>query len=120
MDLDTKAQRYAAAYRARERSRRSALASRAAELRALLPEAAARLRRDFGASRVGIFGSLARDAFDEGSDVDIYVDHITGGAYFQAVDQLCRLLGEAVDLVELTRAPASLREHIEAEGEDVH
>ena len=36
------------------------------------------------------------------------------------VDQLCRLLGEAVDLVELNRAPASLREHIEAEGEDVH
>ncbi|GMV39796.1 MAG: hypothetical protein AMXMBFR64_15120 [Myxococcales bacterium] len=111
--------RYAAIYRQREEERRDALARRASALCARLPEAAALLRARFGATRVGVFGSLARGRFAEGSDVDLYVDHVAPGRYFEAVASLAALLDADVDLVELDRAPASLRDLIAAEGQDV-
>ena len=112
---------YAAIYRAREVARRQAMADRAEHLRALLPEAARVLREEFGATRVGVFGSLATPTrrFGEGSDVDVYVDSLRRGRYFEAVDRLTLLFGADVDLVELARAPEGLRAHIDAEGVDV-
>lgn len=112
--------RYAALYREREQARLAALAGRAGELRAKLPEAAALLRAEFGAGRVGVFGSLARGDFAEASNVDLYVDRVAPGHYFQAIAALVALLDADVDLIELDRAPASLRDHIAEEGTDVH
>lgn len=120
MEPDETIARYATLYRERERARRDALAARAAELSARLPEAAALLRERFGADRVGVFGSLVRGTFAEGSDVDLYVDHVAPGRYFEAVTCLVALLDADVDLVELARAPSSLRDLITAEGRDVH
>lgn len=112
-------ERFSATYRARDQARREALTGRAEALRARLPEAARLLRDDFGATRVGVFGSLHSGGFGEGSDVDLYVDRLRRGRYFEAFDRLTLLFDADVDLVELTRAPEGLRAHIEEEGEDV-
>ena len=112
--------RYTAIYRAREAARKAADASRAADLLARLPAIASVLQAEFGAHRVGFFGSLARGGFSDGSDLDLYVDLVRVGGYFHALDRVCRMAGLSVDLVEYESAPASLRATIDRDGRDVH
>jgi len=85
-------------------------------LTAALRQAADVLRRDFGAARIVLFGSLARGERYPGSDIDIAVEGLTGD-YWQA----WRVVEEAVpgcsvDLVELESASPSLRAAIAREG----
>ncbi len=119
VSVSEQAVRYAAIYRDRELARRAGLTKLVASLQARMPAAAAVLRSDFGASRVGVFGSLVAGRFDESSDVDIYVDSVAPGRFFEAVDRLCVLFGRPVDLIELRAASESLRARIAAEGVDV-
>lgn len=119
MSASELAGRYAAIYRERERERRAGLGERATALRALLPQAAELLKTEFGATRVGVFGSLLTTRFDDASDVDLYADTIADGRFFEAVDRVSTLLGVPVDLIELRTAPASLLQRIAEDGLDV-
>ncbi|MBM2811407.1 MAG: putative nucleotidyltransferase [Chloroflexi bacterium] len=66
-----------------------------------------RIAAEYGASKVRIFGSVARGEADERSDVDVLVDMAkepTGFAYFGRLDQLRtaleELLGCHVDVAD--------------------
>jgi uncharacterized protein len=61
----------------------------------------------YGATAVRIFGSCARDEYDEKSDIDVLIrlpDTLKGFEYFGALgeleDELQQLLGVKVDLVD--------------------
>ena len=87
---------------------------------ALLPRAAAILRRDHGAVRVGYFGSLLWGRLWEESDVDLYVDRIPpGNSYFHSIGDVADLLGRNVDLIELEAASESLKQRIAEDGRDI-
>lgn len=59
------------------------------------------LQNEYGVSRVGIFGSYARDDQNPGSDVDILidVDPSIGIRFVTMVDELESELGEPVEVV---------------------
>ena len=99
----------------RSQARREKARKRGAALRALLPEAAACLRR-YGASEVFLFGSLAHHKETSDSDVDLAVDQLKVGTYFDALADVTHILGAPVDLVHIPKASPSLRERIKLEG----
>jgi predicted nucleotidyltransferase len=108
---------WAAVFAAREQRRRDEERARAREVLRRLPALADALRRDFGAERVGYFGSLATAGrLRDDSDVDLWVDAIRTGRWIEAVDRVATALERQVDLVETERAPESLRECIRREG----
>jgi len=107
---------YVTAWKEDAQARRAAERLRAAEIRSLLPRVAAVLRDEFGARRVGYFGSLAGGRFRPDSDVDLFVDRIRRGAWIAAVDRTSELLGRAVDLVECEKAPAALLATLRRDG----
>lgn len=113
---------YISAWRARFRERDEAIARHAAAARAVLPRLVSHLVEAHGARRVWLFGSLAEDAFDEDSDIDLAVEGLGAGtAPFRAaaeLDDLARPL--RVDLVPLEDAPAALRTRILQRGELLH
>jgi predicted nucleotidyltransferase len=116
MGAREQARRYASLYRQKEEARRRGDARRAVEIKARLPEVAQLLRRDYGASEVGYFGSLCGGTLRAESDVDLFADRIRPGAYFEALDRITEILGLQVDLVELASAPPSLSERIRVDG----
>jgi predicted nucleotidyltransferase len=61
------------------------------------------LRREFGVSKIGIFGSVARDQSDKSSDVDIVVkfDRPIGFRFIELADYLEDLLGCKADILTL-------------------
>lgn len=81
-----------------------------------MPEVAQLLRSDYGAREVGYFGSLRNNALRAESDVDLFVDQICPGVYFEALDRITEILGREVDLVELASAPPSLSARIREDG----
>jgi predicted nucleotidyltransferase len=113
-------ERFAAVYRQARQARVATEVHRAREVLAKLPALATALRTDFGATRVGYFGSLRSGRLAEDSDVDLYVDRVRPGGYFAAVDRACHALGIAVDLIEFDRASQPLRATIDAEGVPLH
>jgi len=94
-------------------------AHRAAQLRARLPVAGARLREVYGVTGVRLFGSLANGTCRADSDVDLAVSGLERARYFEALADLMEILGAPVDLIRMEEAPQSLRERIDAEGEPV-
>lgn len=88
-----------------------------ARLLAALRDAAAELKARFGATRVLLFGSLARGGWrTSGSAVDLAVAGLTGD-YWEAWGVVEDAVGtRPVDLVEIEAASPSLRAAIEAEG----
>jgi uncharacterized protein len=72
----------------------------------------------YGVTRLGIFGSVARDQATDASDVDIVVDMPPD--LFQMVhmkEELEQLLGVSVDLIRLHKhMNASLRNRIDDEA----
>ena len=74
---------------------------------------AAEYLRSLGARRVWLFGSLAQGcAPDSRSDIDLTVEGLPEDRYFEAVGVLLGQMPCSVDLVEMERAPAALRENI--------
>lgn len=72
----------------------------------ILHDHAAELAREFGVSKIGIFGSAARDEMGPESDVDVlvdfYPDRVPGLFKFVALERhLAELLGREVDLATL-------------------
>ena len=80
--------------------------------------AAALLRRRFAVRRVILFGSLADgDWFSADSDIDVAVEGLAPGDYWEAWRLLESVIGERpVDLVEIESAGESLRRMIERTG----
>lgn len=90
--------------------------ARADQLRLQLPVAAQLLRERYGATAVVCFGSMVRESVQLDSDVDLAVRGLPPEQYFAALADLMAVFGAPVDLVQLERAPRSLRERIDAEG----
>jgi uncharacterized protein len=86
--------------------------------------AAAVLRERYGATRVVVFGSLARGDFSPHSDIDLVAWDVAPQRYFEAVSFLLDLgadfVGAAegfrIDVVAAEVAPAPLMREIEREG----
>ena len=80
--------------------------------------AAAVLKTRFGARRVILFGSLAHGGwFGPHSDVDLAVEGLTGGVFWDAWRTVEEAIGErAVDLVEIESAREPVRRAIERHG----
>jgi predicted nucleotidyltransferase len=88
----------------------------------LLREGKAHVAREFGVTRLALFGSVARDEADEDSDVDIVVRFdgpATSKRYFGVQFYLEDLLGRPVDLVTDKALRPELRPYIEREAIDV-
>ena len=98
--------------------RQQAMVQRRERAWALARQAAALLKEQFGASRVVVFGSLARGGlFHPHSDVDLAAWGLDERVYYRAVSQLLSLdPAIEVDLVIAEDIPATLRAVIEAEG----
>ncbi len=67
----------------------------------LLRESQDYLRGEFGVSRIGLFGSVARDQSNDLSDVDLVVEfgRPIGFRFMDLADYLEDLLGRKVDLL---------------------
>ncbi len=84
----------------------------------LARQAAQRLREEFGARRVVLFGSAAqRSSFTRWSDVDLAAWGLTAERFYEAVAAVTSLSTEiSVDLVDPEQCPPALRTVIEREG----
>lgn len=68
---------------------------------AKLRQAKPALMQQYGLSSIGIFGSVVRDDFGEGSDIDILVEFCrpVGMEFIELANTLERIMGRRVDLV---------------------
>jgi predicted nucleotidyltransferase len=84
-------------------------------------KAADMLKKEFGAERVRVFGSLLRkELFHPNSDIDLAVWGIKEKEYFRAVSRVLDLDSEiTADLVMADDAKPSLYERIETEGIEI-
>jgi len=107
---ETRRRRDAAAHAWQEEARRRAwyAARRAASL----------LKDEFGAERVVLFGSIARnERLSPHSDLDLAVEGLTGMEYYRAVARIQSVPAQmTVDLVRLESCRSSLRQTIRETG----
>ena len=94
---------------ARNRARGEAMA-------AVVPELARLLVRDFGVTRVVLFGSVARGQVNDGSDIDLAVEGLADADYFRALGALAGATPFDIDLVPLRDASPGMLESIRTEG----
>lgn len=80
------------------------------------PEAIADFCKRWQVAELSLFGSVLRDDFGRGSDIDILVEFEPGGApglqFVSMVSELSRLLGRPVDVVTrsaVERSPNYIR-----------
>ncbi len=89
-----------------------------AELLSKARDIARRIKRELGASRVILFGSLAhRGWHDSHSDVDLAVEGLGGATYWEAwriAEDTIR--DRQVDIIEIENANAFLLDAIEKDG----
>jgi predicted nucleotidyltransferase len=80
--------------------------------------AAVCLKRDYGASRVVLFGSVAREErLGPRSDIDLAAWGIPAALYYEAVARVQEVVAPfEADLIRMERSPTSLRDHVEQEG----
>jgi len=73
----------------------------------------------FGADRIGLFGSFARNQADESSDIDLLVEFSEGKKNYDNFIDLCffleNLLGRPVDLITTASISPHLKKQISAE-----
>lgn len=86
-------------------------------LRAEAEVIAAALKREFGATRVWLFGSVLRPWLHEGSDIDLAAEGVPAARQGEAADRALELARAKVDLVFIEDASALLRDRILADGE---
>ena len=105
-------------WRKRIRERRQRMETRRAHAWRVAHQGAELLKREFGAQRVMVFGSLCHpDLFYERSDVDLVVWGMDERQYLRAVGRLLDLDSEfSVDLVEFDHACPPLRQVITQDG----
>ena len=87
------------------------------KLRALKPE----LEREYGITRLRLFGSHARDEAKDDSDIDLIVDRgrPLGLDFFGMEIELAERLGRPVDLATPNALHRVIREQVLAEAVDV-
>ncbi|BAS28162.1 nucleotidyltransferase family protein [Limnochorda pilosa] len=108
---------YVAGWRARalaERQQREAFTDRARREALRLAQI---LCSEFGATRVYLFGSLARGWARLTSDIDLAVEGLAADLYLQACARIEAETDLPVDLVDLREAPPSLVRRVHEEGE---
>jgi predicted nucleotidyltransferase len=112
---------YRATARRRRGERLAALAARQVRASELARLAAERLRRDFGATRVVLIGSLARGRhFDERSDIDLVAWDVPETLYYEALAMLLGLDSEfSFDLIMGESARPIIREAIQRDGKEI-
>ena len=76
----------------------------------LLNEHSEQVCKRFGAKRLSLFGSAARDELREDSDIDVLVEF---DGYFDLKTYLEQLLGRPVDLVTEKGLKPRARRHVE-------
>lgn len=109
----------AAHWRRREAARRDRASVRADVLRSHLSAAWRLLADRYGATRLVLFGSLARGDVSERSDVDLAVAGLRGEDYFKAQADLVGLFAAPVDLVEIEHASPSLLARLQLDGVEI-
>ncbi len=78
------------------------------------------LKERFGATRVRLFGSLARRDEVEGFDIDVAVEGLASRDYFRAWGEAEKLVTRKLDLIDLKdELPPLLRKRIEQDGVDL-
>ena len=109
---------YTATARSRARARLERLEARRLRGLALARQAAARLKGEFGAGRVAVFGSVLRPKlFHERSDIDLAVWGLDERLYLRALAALLDLEPDiSVDLIEAEQARPELAHVIEKDG----
>jgi predicted nucleotidyltransferase len=102
----------------REAERKARLENRRQKALAVAQQIAGMLRRDFGATKIYLFGSTLRlKGFHSHSDIDLAVDGIDPQRYFSAVGQALMMSDEfSVDLLEISACRPELKEIILKEG----
>ena len=79
--------------------------------------------QDFGASRIRVFGSVARREERPDSDVDFLVNFPKGydlfGQRIPLTDKLCEIIGRHVDLIPEHELNRHLRKQILSEAVDL-
>jgi predicted nucleotidyltransferase len=75
--------------------------------------------KKYGVKEVRVFGSVRRREASTLSDVDLLVDNLPGASLLDVAhlkNELRRLLGRPVDVVEEETLPWSMRPHVLAEA----
>ena len=80
----------------------------------LIEKAAAALKAA-GVREVYLFGSAAKGAINEGSDVDMAVSGLPPREFFRAMGEASRILGRSLDLVDLDMVNP-FTEHLKRKG----
>jgi predicted nucleotidyltransferase len=112
---------YAAGWNVRERARRQEEAAWRARIEARLTQVVRMLAEDFGATRIVLFGSLARGTATPKSDVDLLVEGLPLERLIEATVRADRLLSEAsADLVPADRIRPEVLTRALAEGIVLH
>jgi len=74
--------------------------------------------------KLSFFGSVLRDDFGPGSDVDVLVEylpgHVPGFAFIRHQDELSRILGRKVDLNTPNSLGRYYRDKVLAEAEQIY
>lgn len=76
------------------------------------------LKKEYGAEKVWVFGSLTqRDRFDQKSDIDLAEVGIPDDKFYSAVAAITRAVRDfEIDLVDMKNCQDSLKKVIEEEG----
>jgi uncharacterized protein len=100
---------------AKERAEAEARASSLRGVAALLADSC----REYGASRVRLFGSAAKGATGPGGDIDLAVEGVPPARFLDLYGALLLASAVPVDLVDVADCPEGLRERIDREGIDL-
>ena len=66
-----------------------------------LIKSAAIILKQYGAQKVYLFGSTAKDTIHEDSDIDMAVEGLPPEVFFKAMGEVHSILGRPVDLIDM-------------------
>lgn len=110
---------YVAYWRRRQAHGRALSLRLAGQARADAARIAALLRRDFGVTRVVLFGSLASGRFRPDSDIDLAVEGLAAASFFRALAQASRLSLFPLDLKPLEDLAPHFKARVLQTGEEI-
>lgn len=115
---DEELEGYVAGWRRRDEEAAARAIAWRTDVRARVVRAVELLVQRFGATRVVLFGSLARDSATPGSDVDLLVEGLSADTFWDAAAAVDRVLMDVpVDLVPAQFARPEVLERARQEGE---
>jgi predicted nucleotidyltransferase len=110
---------YVAYWRQRQAQGRARSLRLSQQARADAARIATLLRRDFGVTRVVLFGSLVSGCFLPDSDIDLAVEGLAAAAFFPALAQASRLSEFPLDLKPIDDLAPHFRMRVLLTGEDI-